>query len=125
MENSNLLISLKLIGTVWVGLMLFPCSDSVEVPQEVLAFQDKLPETVDYNRHVKPILSDWCFKCHGLESRKPGTVATNCLLARKLAEKDVRFIHRFTSMTYRPLCCTCRTLITRNLRSNFRVAGIA
>ena len=29
-----------------------------------------LPETVDYNRHVKPILSDRCFKCHGPDKNK-------------------------------------------------------
>ncbi|WP_420149982.1 DUF1553 domain-containing protein, partial [Spirosoma sp.] len=35
---------------------------------------DQLPETVDYNRHVKPILSDKCFFCHGPDknSQKAG-----------------------------------------------------
>ena len=50
--------------------MLASCSDSVELPQEVRAVAEKLPETVDYNRHVKPILSDRCFKCHGPDRSK-------------------------------------------------------
>ena len=28
-------------------------------------FQDDLPEIVDFNFHIKPILSDRCFTCHG------------------------------------------------------------
>ncbi|GAB3954509.1 DUF1553 domain-containing protein [Spirosoma harenae] len=36
--------------------------------------EDKLPETIDYNLHVKPILSDKCFFCHGPDknSQKAG-----------------------------------------------------
>jgi hypothetical protein len=30
---------------------------------------DGLPEVVDFNFHVKPILSDRCFKCHGPDDR--------------------------------------------------------
>ncbi len=30
----------------------------------------KLPETVDYNFHVKPILSDNCYTCHGPDANK-------------------------------------------------------
>ncbi|GAG53688.1 unnamed protein product, partial [marine sediment metagenome] len=26
---------------------------------------DRIPETVSYNFHVRPILSDKCFACHG------------------------------------------------------------
>ena len=28
-------------------------------------FSDTLPEVVDFNFHIKPILSDRCFACHG------------------------------------------------------------
>ena len=35
------------------------------MPAEIADSQDKLPERVDFNFHVKPILSDRCFPCHG------------------------------------------------------------
>ena len=35
------------------------------------------------------------FECYGPDSRKPGTFAANCLLARRLAERDVRFIQLY------------------------------
>ena len=31
---------------------------------------DKLPEKVSYNFHIRPILSDKCFKCHGPDANK-------------------------------------------------------
>lgn len=31
---------------------------------------EKLPELVDYNFHIRPILSDRCFKCHGPDARQ-------------------------------------------------------
>lgn len=38
---------------------------------------------------------DYIYDLYGPESRKPGTFAANCLLARRLAEKDVRFIQLY------------------------------
>jgi uncharacterized protein (DUF1501 family) len=35
------------------------------------------------------------FELYGPDSRKPGTFAANCLLARRLAERDVRFVQLF------------------------------
>ena len=35
------------------------------------------------------------FKLYGEEARKPGTYAANCLLARRLAERDVRFVQLY------------------------------
>ena len=32
--------------------------------------QVKLPQTVSYNFHIRPILSDKCFKCHGPDANK-------------------------------------------------------
>jgi hypothetical protein len=38
---------------------------------------------------------DWVFDLYGPEARRPGTYAANCLLARRLAERGVRFIQLF------------------------------
>src|SRR5690349_11258147 len=32
--------------------------------------QEKLPDKVSYNFHIRPILSDKCFKCHGPDAGK-------------------------------------------------------
>ena len=42
--------------------LLAACNSRVEFPAEVEA---RLPEQIDFNLHVKPILSDRCFACHG------------------------------------------------------------
>ncbi len=44
--------------------------DGVKVPEEVAAAYDKLPAELDYNQHVKPVLSDKCFACHGPDKAK-------------------------------------------------------
>ncbi|GAB3931352.1 DUF1553 domain-containing protein [Larkinella terrae] len=46
------------------------CGNSVEKPAELVAIESKLPEKVDYNLHIKPILSDRCFACHGPDKAK-------------------------------------------------------
>jgi hypothetical protein len=38
---------------------------------------------------------DYIFNMYGEDSRKPGTFASNCLLARRLAERGVRFIQLY------------------------------
>ena len=43
-------------------LLLISCNSRVEFPEEVEA---QLPQKIDFNLHVKPILSDRCFACHG------------------------------------------------------------
>ncbi|MDJ1483545.1 DUF1501 domain-containing protein [Cytophagaceae bacterium YF14B1] len=52
--------------------------------------QMSVPETLDISKEP-----DYIFDMYGLDSRKPGTFAYNCLLARKLAEKDVKFIQLY------------------------------
>jgi hypothetical protein len=32
--------------------------------------KDKLPAHVDFNIHIRPILSDRCFKCHGPDAKQ-------------------------------------------------------
>ncbi|MCL7763961.1 DUF1553 domain-containing protein [Polaribacter sp. Z014] len=47
-----------------IGLLLFSsCGPSL--PDSVAEEYKKLPKKVDFNQHVKPILSDKCFLCHG------------------------------------------------------------
>jgi hypothetical protein len=43
--------------------MLHACSD--RLPDEVAKAYDKLPQEIDFNFHVRPILSDRCYPCHG------------------------------------------------------------
>ena len=49
-------------------LLLASCGPQpVDFPEEIEA---QLPEKVDFNLHVKPILSDRCFACHGPDVNK-------------------------------------------------------
>ena len=52
--------------------------------------QASVPELTDLSDEPERI-----FERYGPESRKPGTFAANCLLARRLAERGVRFIQLF------------------------------
>ncbi len=54
--------------------MLGACDAKYQKP--LIAQQDKIPDIVDYNLHIKPILSDRCFSCHGPDknSRKAGLI---------------------------------------------------
>jgi len=52
--------------------------------------QTSIPEVTDLSKEP-----DSTFKLYGEDARKPGTFASNCLLARRLAEQDVRFIQLY------------------------------
>ncbi|MHB1308716.1 MAG: DUF1501 domain-containing protein [Limisphaerales bacterium] len=52
--------------------------------------QSSVPEVMDLSRET-----DATFELYGPDSRKPGTFAANCLLARCLAEKGVKFIQLY------------------------------
>lgn len=52
--------------------------------------QTSVPELVDLSKEPEST-----FENYGPESRKPGTYAANCLLARRLAERGVRFIQLY------------------------------
>ena len=49
--------------------LLFSCGGP-DLPEAVAIAYDKLPEKIDFNQHVKPILSDKCFICHGPDKAK-------------------------------------------------------
>jgi hypothetical protein len=52
--------------------------------------QTSVPEATDTSGE-----SDEVFTLYGPDARTPGTYAHNCLLARRLAERDVRFVQLF------------------------------
>ncbi|MEO9890941.1 DUF1553 domain-containing protein [Aurantibacter sp.] len=41
-----------------------------ELPEKVALAYEQLPEQIDFNQHVKPILSDKCYLCHGPDEAK-------------------------------------------------------
>jgi len=47
---------------------LYACSP--DLPEDVAAAYQALPEKLDYNKDVKPVLSDKCFACHGPDKGK-------------------------------------------------------
>ncbi len=52
--------------------------------------QTSVPETMDISNEP-----DYIYDMYGEESRRPGTFAANCLLARRLIEKDVKFVQLY------------------------------
>jgi hypothetical protein len=52
--------------------------------------QASVPETMDISKEP-----NYIYDMYGPESRIPGTFSANCLLARRLAEKDVKFIQLY------------------------------
>ena len=52
--------------------------------------QSSVPATLDVSKEP-----DYIYDMYGEESKKPGTFAANCLLARRLIEKDVRFVQLY------------------------------
>ena len=62
------------------------------IAQYEMAFrmQSSVPELADISGEPKSVLD-----LYGPDVTKPGTFARNCLLARRLAERDVRFVQLF------------------------------
>ena len=62
------------------------------ISQYEMAFkmQTSIPEVTNLSEEP-----DYIYKEYGEESRKPGTFAANCLMARRLAERGVRFIQLY------------------------------
>jgi hypothetical protein len=65
---------------------------STRIAQYEMAYrmQSSVPDLTDLSSEPEAT-----FELYGEEARKPGTFAANCLLARRLAERDVRFIQLF------------------------------
>jgi hypothetical protein len=65
---------------------------STRIAQYEMAYrmQSSVPDLTDLSKEPEST-----FQLYGPDSRKPGTYAANCLLARRLAERGVRFIQLF------------------------------
>ncbi|WP_420146816.1 DUF1501 domain-containing protein [Spirosoma sp.] len=62
------------------------------IAQYEMAFrmQTSVPEVNDLSDEP-----DWVFDLYGPEARNPGTFAANCLMARRLLERDVKFVQLY------------------------------
>jgi hypothetical protein len=62
------------------------------ISQYEMAFrmQTSVPDLLDLSKEPQHI-----FDLYGPDARKPGTYAANCLLARRLLERDVRFVQLY------------------------------
>lgn len=67
---------------------------STRIEQYEMAFrmQSSVPGLADLSNEPEST-----YKLYGEEARKPGTFAFNCVMARRLAERDVRFIQLYHS----------------------------
>jgi hypothetical protein len=65
---------------------------ATRIAQYEMAFrmQSSVPELIDLSKEPEHVL-----KMYGPDASKPGTYAYNCLLARRLAERGVRFIQLY------------------------------
>lgn len=90
-SRRNMLSALSKLSEDQYKQVLDPELDS-RMKQYEMAYrmQTSVPETLDISKEPDAI-----FNMYGPDSRIPGTFAANCLLARKLAEKDVRFIQLY------------------------------
>ncbi len=64
--------------------------DRIEQYEMAYRLQASVPELADLSKEP-----DAVFERYGPESKKPGTYAANCILARRLAERGVRFIQLY------------------------------
>ncbi|MDX2190002.1 MAG: DUF1553 domain-containing protein [Bacteroidota bacterium] len=65
---------LKNLLIVVFGFALFSCNKTVVSEAQIEALleakKDSLPEVVDYNIHIRPLMSDNCLVCHGPDKNK-------------------------------------------------------
>lgn len=59
-----------LLTVVVLLIAAYALNDDIPLPDDVREAMERVPEKPDYNLHVKKILSDKCFSCHGPDSKK-------------------------------------------------------
>lgn len=90
-DRRQMLDYLKQINEVQNSVYGDPEVDA-RIAQYEMAYrmQTSVPEVTDLSDEP-----DEVFEMYGPDSRNPGTFAANCLLARKLLEKDVKFVQLY------------------------------
>jgi hypothetical protein len=63
------MIRFLLSGLIFASILVL-ASCGPDLPEDVAFAYSELPDKLDYNEHVKPILSDKCFACHGPDKAK-------------------------------------------------------
>ena len=53
-----------LLPLLFIGLLIITACEP-HLPESIETAYQELPETIDFNLHVRPILSDRCWACHG------------------------------------------------------------
>jgi hypothetical protein len=56
--------------SIFITLCVTLLSCAPDLPPDVAAAYKNLPDKIDFNQDVKPILSDRCFSCHGPDKEK-------------------------------------------------------
>jgi hypothetical protein len=68
--NSFKPLHLSIAFCLFLVITIGACSSDPDLPKDVEAAIVNVPDKLDYNLHVKPILSDRCFACHGPDKNK-------------------------------------------------------
>jgi len=57
---------------ILISLFALSCDKKAPINEDLILFSNTktIPETISFNYHVRPILSDRCFKCHGPDKAK-------------------------------------------------------
>ena len=91
MDRRNMLDQLSKLNSIHMEEFGDP-EINARIAQYELAYrmQTSVPETMDISKEP-----DYIYQMYGPDAARPGTFAANCLLARRLAERDVRFIQLY------------------------------
>jgi hypothetical protein len=91
MDRRGMLNALNDLNKAQMGLFGDPEINN-RIAQYEMAFrmQTSVPEVTDMSDEP-----DWVFDLYGPDSRNPGTYAANCLMARRLLERNVKFVQLY------------------------------
>jgi hypothetical protein len=90
-DRRNMLDHLKKLNSLMTVSIADP-EIMARIAQYEMAYRMQMSVPEAMNIADEP---EWVYDLYGEESRTPGTFAANCLLARRLAERDVRFVQLY------------------------------